>query len=94
MELKIICFRDKTFCSAKCGLASCSRQINQEVREAGAKWWGSEDFPIAVSDFSGICPDFIPMEEDNAGTADIALLTAVAATSGGSSGGSGAPATL
>jgi hypothetical protein len=49
----MICYRDMTFCAhAKPG---CHRALTNEVHEAAAKWWGSEDAPIAVMDCKGDC---------------------------------------
>lgn len=47
----MMCFRDSTFCpySDTCNKqASCSRAITPEVKEAAVKWWGGEDYPMAV----------------------------------------------
>ena len=50
----MICYRDMTFCSkGEClGGMECSRFVSDRVREGGEKWWGSPNFPLAVSDFT------------------------------------------
>lgn len=50
----MICYRDMTFCTAKC-LTECARKLTEEVRVAAVKWWGWPDAPIAVADFSPSC---------------------------------------
>jgi hypothetical protein len=59
----MMCFRDMTFCSAKCSNRECFRNYNSEVREAGIRWWGSEDFPIALSNLSEGCGKYIPIRD-------------------------------
>lgn len=61
----MICFRDMAFCSAPCLTVECRRNFTAETREAARKWWGSDDAPVAFSDFSEVCPDYQPKEEDN-----------------------------
>lgn len=53
-----VCFRDMTFCEANCENVACHRNITPAVKAAGEKWWGSPDFPIAVSDFSKTCGEY------------------------------------
>ena len=52
----MVCFRDMTFCDAKCGAKECHRMLTDKVRADAVKWWGSDDAPVAVSDFSVGCP--------------------------------------
>lgn len=47
----MMCFRDRTYCNSPYCTNECGRQLTDEVREAARKWWGSDDAPIAVSDF-------------------------------------------
>lgn len=47
----MICFRDMTFCCSKVHKKDCKRQITEEVIKAGERWWGSKDFPMAISPF-------------------------------------------
>lgn len=58
----MIGYRDMTFCVAECENHSCHRQITDEVKENGAKWWGGKDFPISVSNFAENCDEYIPTE--------------------------------
>lgn len=55
----MMCFRDMTFCSAKCLNTSCPRQFDDEQRAAARKWWKGDGAPIAFSDFSGTCPEYV-----------------------------------
>jgi len=54
----MICFKDMTFCRAKCATKDCHRQITPEVTKAATKWWGKPGAPMAVSDFSEECPHY------------------------------------
>lgn len=56
----MICFRDKTFCSywqACTKGETCERALKPEVIVDGTKWWGSEDFPIAMYTAKPSCFD-------------------------------------
>ena len=55
------CYRDRTYCTAACATTECSYMLTDEVRAAAARWWGSEDAPIARGDFSKGCPVFQPV---------------------------------
>lgn len=54
----MMCFRDTTFCIAKCGAKDCHRKLTDKVKSDAVKWWGSDDAPVAVSDFSAGCPAY------------------------------------
>ena len=54
----MLCFKDITFCEAECGNTNCDRRLTDEVQQQAIKWWGNEQAPIAVSDFSGDCDKF------------------------------------
>jgi hypothetical protein len=58
----MICYRDKTFCSAECLNMSCHRQFTPEVDKGSQEWWSHDpdNAPVAFSDFSGDCPEYIP----------------------------------
>jgi hypothetical protein len=62
MEKMMISYKDMTFCSAECANLSCHRNLTEAEREKAIKWWGSEDFPIALSDFSNVCDKYIRSE--------------------------------
>ena len=53
----MLCYKDMTFCIANCGTI-CTIKLTSQVEEAAAKWWGSSDAPIAVSDYSDTCQDY------------------------------------
>jgi hypothetical protein len=54
----MICYKDKTFCKSDCVNSTCYRFLSDAERLEAIKWWGSEDAPIAYSDFSKNCPDY------------------------------------
>lgn len=47
----MICFLDTTFCASKNCTGKCGRQLTPELIERGKKWWGSDDFPVALADY-------------------------------------------
>jgi hypothetical protein len=58
----MIGYKDMTFCTAECANLTCHRNLTEAEREKAIKWWGSEDFPIALSDFSNDCDKYIRRE--------------------------------
>ena len=64
------CYRDMTFCIAACAYTPCYHKLTPEVEEAAARWWGSSNAPIAVSDYSDTCPDYkeLPCSSDTSET--------------------------
>ena len=56
----MFCYRDMTFCIANCR-TTCPIKLTPQVEEAAAKWWGSSDAPIALTDYSPSCKEFTPM---------------------------------
>lgn len=53
----MLCFRDMTFCSAKCVNVLCRRYFGDAERQAAKRWWGGDDAPVAFHDFGGNCKD-------------------------------------
>jgi hypothetical protein len=47
----MICYKDRTFCGSENCKNKCGRQLTEEVKEGARKWWGSDNAPIAISDF-------------------------------------------
>ncbi len=47
----MICFLDTTFCSSPNCRGECGRQLTPELVERGKKWWGGDDFPVAMAQF-------------------------------------------
>ena len=58
----MICFRDMTFCSAKCANLDCERQFGSAEQKAAEKWWGNSKPPVALLDFSKTCPVYEPLK--------------------------------
>ena len=54
-----MCYRDMTFCNAKCANDKCHRKLTDKVRKDAIAWWAGDNAPIAVSNFSKDCPDYI-----------------------------------
>ena len=47
----MLCYRDRTWCSQRCGNEECDRNFTDGERIAAIEWWGGETFPIAFSNF-------------------------------------------
>lgn len=56
----MICFKDRTFCSAMCRTYQCHRQFTDELHQQARDWWGGDDAPVAFCDFSSNCKDYKP----------------------------------
>lgn len=59
----MLCYLDMTFCTDSmytCHNETCPRYINEEVVNGGTKWWGSPDFPMALSSFKQDCKTYVP----------------------------------
>lgn len=57
----MMCYRDMTFCRARCAVVDCQRRLSPEVERAAREWWGDEgEPPIATADYSAVCEDFEP----------------------------------
>ena len=56
----MICFRDMTFCNAKCINTDCQRKLTDKVLDDAARWWGSVFAPISVADMSENCEQYLP----------------------------------
>lgn len=53
-----MCYRDKTFCTAKCTKRHCNSKLTDQIKQDAVSWWGDLDAPIATADFSNSCEDF------------------------------------
>lgn len=47
----MMCYKDRTYCSNPDCDNSCGRKFTDQDRINAIKWWGSDDFPLCVSDF-------------------------------------------
>jgi hypothetical protein len=54
----MISYMDMRFCAAECENMGCPRNYTPEVHKAATEW-GGEDAPVAFSDFSGTCGDYV-----------------------------------
>jgi len=59
----MMCYRDMTFCWAKCANYECYRMYTKELVADAVKWWGSDEAPIAVQDMSANCDDYIEVKD-------------------------------
>jgi len=62
----MFCFKDMTFCSATCGNSKCHRKWR--LRDKGdyrswSKLFGEGSGPVAFSDFSDNCDEFMPEDK-------------------------------
>lgn len=58
----MLCFKDRTFCSAQCKTHICWRHWTDELHEQARRWWDHDpdNAPVAFSDFSKDCEDYKP----------------------------------
>lgn len=54
----MFCYRDMTFCAAKCCNDSCPRNWNDDVKKQRDAWM--KDGPVAFCDFSNNCDKYTP----------------------------------
>lgn len=52
-------YRDMTFCDSDCMNEDCGRCFTQADHEKAVQWWGNKDYPVALSDFSRNCKDYV-----------------------------------
>jgi len=54
----MICYRDRTWCTAPCINADCDRRYTPEVETAAERWWGKPGAPVSLANRSERCPEF------------------------------------
>jgi hypothetical protein len=56
-----LCYKDQTFCSSDCKNDKCFRNYTDVIHEAARKWWSHDpdNAPVAFSDFSKTCPEYV-----------------------------------
>lgn len=59
----MICYKDKTFCNSDCINTSCHRFFGAEQSKAANAWWGSDNAPVSMQDFSPACDDYEQPDE-------------------------------
>lgn len=61
----MLCFKDTTFCeeSHRCANSECGRRFTDQDKADAIRWWGSDEFPIAWSDFKKDCGKFVANEQ-------------------------------
>lgn len=58
----MLCYKGMTFCKSDCTNTKCERNLTPDVVTSAEWWWGGVSPPIAIADFSGKCPEYIPVE--------------------------------
>ena len=59
----MLCYQDKTFCSAPCGTTACHRTLTDDVKRRAALWWDAPgEPPIAISDMRDVCGKWSPLD--------------------------------
>lgn len=62
-----MCYRDRAFCaqSEDCANDNCTRKFGEKDKVLAEKWWGGEDYPVAMSPFkyTTSCEGYIPTEK-------------------------------
>jgi phage gp46-like protein len=53
-----MCYRDTTFCTAKCATVACPIKLTPDVLAGALAWWGDDYAPVAVGDRSEGCERF------------------------------------
>lgn len=58
----MMCYKDRTFCSAKCKTYNCNRNYTDAIRQEAREWWNHDpdNVPVAFSDFSKGCKEYKP----------------------------------
>lgn len=52
----MMCYRDRTYCSAPCVTVECSRCVTPEIEAASER----SGMPLALSDFRDTCGRYVP----------------------------------
>lgn len=62
----MMCYKDMSFCSARCRNMQCPRQYTEAQKAGARKWWGDRPNgpPVAFMDFSEGCEEYQPKEEE------------------------------
>jgi len=55
----MISYRDMTFCNSDCVNAECERRYTTEIHNDAEVWWGNSNAPIAITNYSSTCKDYI-----------------------------------
>jgi hypothetical protein len=56
----MMCYKDMTFCSAKCKTLDCRRQFTDIHASNARRWWkhDPDNAPVAFTDFSDTCVEY------------------------------------
>ena len=60
----MICYNDMTFCMNAefcANKETCHRWFSHEHMERATKWWGGDDYPLAMSPFKETCDKWEPV---------------------------------
>lgn len=59
-----LCFRDMAFCRSDCVNSACDHHFGEQERADAIAWWGSDEAPIAFSDYSLDCAEYQPAQQE------------------------------
>ena len=57
-------YKDMTFCNSDCTNTECERKLTPEVVNNASHWWGGDDAPIAISNFSNSCESYVGVNNE------------------------------
>lgn len=69
----VMCYMDMTFCSSDCTRKDCKRHFDEQDRQNAVLWWGTDNPPVAFSDFSSMCKDYLKPESTSCETSSTAV---------------------
>jgi hypothetical protein len=71
----MLSYRDKVFCSSDCTNRACHRYFTPDDENRASQ----SDLPVAWSDYSGVCRDYRPPQDENEDKRDMKIVGAVTA---------------
>lgn len=60
----MICYRDTTFCMARCANRDCDTKYTEQVQLDAAQWWGGQNAPVSLADLSVNCDAFQAIDHE------------------------------
>lgn len=47
----MICYKDRTYCNSRVEHHTCGREFTKKDHNDAVRWWGGEDYPLALGNF-------------------------------------------
>lgn len=66
-KVGMICYQDRTFCTAECANDKCEIKLTPKVERDAVKWWGEPGAPICQGDLSSGCSEYQPFNSNEQG---------------------------